>query len=450
MPLHTPTNSPPPRTAATSLLALLLSTFPLWATPAQAENCSGATVLDLIGGDSGTAIEHDYLDAAAGGIGANLRFTIPHSSAVDTIMIIGSDGYSLAHSATGTQTVIDVSTQGDGTPATSVSNVAYEVDTLASGIGGTTCELTATFAPPTCTITSTPNPPTVGINWQIRVDATNVLYNAVDDNFGTLASTASAFPGLIELDGISSVSGTTLLFDPAHQVASFSTMDDGTYTTSITGPGAVGAQCDYSTLPALTFIETDDAGDHTNPQATGSPAERGRSLIAIQGALSLNDSVDIYCIKIPDPSLFYATTSPFDDGSASAGWDTRMFVLSPSGAGLSANDDTPSGGFGSTLMSSSNFPGTTLNSPLLPSGELLLAINAFPDEPQNGAGNLIFDLNAAQALHGPLVPGDPVVNWSSTSTQGAAYTIALGGAEVCDAVPIFSDGFEFGSVVAWQ
>lgn len=132
------------------------------------------------------------------------------------------------------------------------------------------------------------------------------------------------------------------------------------------------------------------------------------------------DTVDTFCIYIPDPAAFSATTV------GGATWDTQLFLFSyaPSGMGVTFNDDST--GLQSTLT------GAFLPGP----GMYAIAISRYDCDPLNAAGAEIWldsPFGVERAPDGPGAPG-PVAGWSA-GTDIASYTIFLTGAFYCEQVP---------------
>jgi hypothetical protein len=245
----------------------------------QPEDCAGATVADTQGAGNGANIQINYLDPMAGGVGGEVTFTMPHSANVDQITITGTDGFNTTIPATGTQTMLTINTQGDGSPAVSSSSVTYSIvyeiefpPMSGTFVAGMACPVTVSWAPTTCTVVCDPQPPVFGNPVAIDVTMTNAVWDAVNSRFGVLTSDAVNWPGDIDLTA-PTVVGNTLTFDDAYTIAAAGANDIGTYSTSSTGPG-VGNTSNCSHLLVLGAPENNIvcATDITSPVMIGGTA----------------------------------------------------------------------------------------------------------------------------------------------------------------------------------
>lgn len=179
---------------------------------------------------------------------------------------------------------------------------------------------------------------------------------------------------------------------------------------------------------AQVWTESDDAPTFPDgePQRTFTPwilEEIGGSLDQAVG-----DRRDAYCIRIVDPAAFVAETTEID-------LDTRLFLFSPEGAPLLANDDAAGGRLGASVLRSTATDGSgfTLDKP----GEYVLVVTGQPDQPRDKADLALFGISgdpyaihAANTLAGsfmkwvPLEPGD----------QSGVYSVILEGVEPCGVV----------------
>ena len=214
------------------------------------EDCTNATIADNLaapfelGENRGGPLGINYLDPQAGGVGGDITFTMPHSANVDQITITSDNGFNTTIPATGTQTMLTINTQGDGSPSTAVSTetytIVYEIEfPAASGnfVAGGSCIEAVTWNPTSCTVACDPNPPVFGNPVAIDVTLSNVVYDAGNTRFAVLTSDATNFGADIDLDTPSSVSGNVLTYDDAYSIGAVGAGDVGNYSTSTTGPG---------------------------------------------------------------------------------------------------------------------------------------------------------------------------------------------------------------------
>jgi hypothetical protein len=201
----------------------------------EALDCAGATAADNQGTASGSSIEINYLDPQAGGVGGDITLTLPHGTTdPDQIRIVPTDG-SGEIVLTGGQigagsSTLDLTTQGNGTPATGAASVSYDIfyavnNPLGGLSEGEPCRVTVTWAAPECTITPDATP-VVGNPLNYDVTLTNVVYDAGNSRFGTVTTPN----GSVDLGAPSSVAGTTLTFTAAVAIASVAAGDVGNYT----------------------------------------------------------------------------------------------------------------------------------------------------------------------------------------------------------------------------
>lgn len=240
----------------------------------QPEDCTSATITDNTfrgpaedRNDRGGPVNIDYLDPMAGGVGGEIVFTMPHSANVDQITITGDDGFNTTIPATGTQTMLTINTQGDGSPATGQSTInytiTYEIEfPTASGtfVGGAPCAIDVNWNPATCTIVFD-TIPVFGGNTNGDVTLTNVTWNGV--RFGNVTG-----PNALNVDLVvpTSVAGTTLTFDDAFTIVSIDNTDVGSYPVTGIGPG-VGNNANCSVFLGL-MCPTSDINCPALPQVT--------------------------------------------------------------------------------------------------------------------------------------------------------------------------------------
>jgi hypothetical protein len=202
-------------------------------------------------------------------------------------------------------------------------------------------------------------------------------------------------------------------------------------------------------LPLVTCIATlvltagaaaedwNEIGDAPESPAEAQPVTGCGAIETITGATStgLDDFVDAYLIRITDVAAFHATTSSAMDPNASASWDTRLFLLTPDGSPVLANDDAPDGsGAQSYLSDPSTYPGSVgpTASPLS-SGLYVLAITGWANDPEDADGSDLFAIGLEYlTLHGPAPGVGAYDHWENGHglVQSGPYTIALAGASV--------------------
>lgn len=134
-------------------------------------------------------------------------------------------------------------------------------------------------------------------------------------------------------------------------------------------------------------------------------------------------TADMYCIQIPDPAAFVATTSnPYTTA------DTQLWLFEMNGVGITFNDDDPAGGLQSRIT------GVFVPGP----GEYLLAISSgYTFDAVNAAGLEIWldtPYGVERAPDGPGAPG-PIAGWIG-SPNLAEYQIDLTGVLFCTGVPV--------------
>jgi hypothetical protein len=145
------------------------------------------------------------------------------------------------------------------------------------------------------------------------------------------------------------------------------------------------------------------------------------SLDSITGAITANDLADLYCIFIPNPAQFSATTV----GTGGTLVDTQLFLFNANGFGVEANDDSV--GPRSTLPASALPP-----APQAP-GIYYLAISDFDQDPVSPGGEIFPDIPFA-GVHGPTGPGggQALTGFNLAILAQGTYTINLTGATFCE------------------
>jgi hypothetical protein len=173
-----------------------------------------------------------------------------------------------------------------------------------------------------------------------------------------------------------------------------------------------------SPVVAGEWTEDGDAPDLPGGQNTVGDG----ALTAIHGSIGTNDA-DMYCVDIPDPAAFSATTC----GGTS--YDTQLCLFDGAGYGVSFDDDDPGGcGLQSTIT------GRFVGAP----GHYLVAISSYDWDPGSAGGDIWADTpyGTERAPDGPGA-GGVITVWSGTSYNSGAYTIYLTGANFCGSgVPV--------------
>ncbi len=237
------------------------------------EDCVGATVSDNTfrspgeREDRGGPVGIDYLDPMAGGVGGDITFTMPHSANVDQITITGDDGFNTTIPATGTQTMLTINTQGDGSPSIGQNTInytiTYEIEfPPASGtfVGGAPCNVAVTWNQASCTIVFDTQP-VFGGNTNGDITLTNVTWDGT--RFGNVTG-----PNALDVDLVvpTSVAANVLTFDDAFTIMNIDNTDVGSYDVTAIGPG-VGNNANCSAFLGL-MCPTSDIDCPGLPQVT--------------------------------------------------------------------------------------------------------------------------------------------------------------------------------------
>jgi hypothetical protein len=171
---------------------------------------------------------------------------------------------------------------------------------------------------------------------------------------------------------------------------------------------------------AQTWNEIGDAGDLPAsaqlPQGTG-------TFNQINGTLLSGGDADMYCIHIPNPGVFVATTC----GGTTA--DTQLWLFDPTGLGVTHDDDDPGGCGLQSSITGAFVPGP---------GDYLLAVSQYNWDPYDAAGNLIWQntpFNFERAPDGPGAPG-PVASWGTSGFATGPYSIIMTGVHFCPSTPV--------------
>ncbi len=157
------------------------------------------------------------------------------------------------------------------------------------------------------------------------------------------------------------------------------------------------------------------------PETAQIPSGSG-SLGGIQGVLETG-TVDMFKIRVCDPTLFSATTV----GQTTL--DTQLFLFNADGLGVAVNDDEVAG---LSLQS------TITNQFVQQEGEYYITVAQYNRDPVDINGALIWQNTPFGSERAPDGPGaaNPVASWINTTGTGG-YVIALTGA--CYPGPVIPD-----------
>lgn len=171
-----------------------------------------------------------------------------------------------------------------------------------------------------------------------------------------------------------------------------------------------------------------DAGDRPgNGQVTTGSGPLSKINGSIEGGMGpfKPDVIDLYLVRICDPSAFVASLLPGEGGSAN--FDTQLWVFQPDGPdnalGLLGNDDADNGVPQSRLTAVSNDgSGFVLQEP----GRYWIGISVSNVDPGNSVGP-IFIQETREEISGPDGPGasDPLEAWQGQFRVGGNYSIDL-------------------------
>lgn len=163
---------------------------------------------------------------------------------------------------------------------------------------------------------------------------------------------------------------------------------------------------------ATSWIEVGDAGQLpiTAQVTTGTG-----SLLDICGKLINKNDVDIFCIRIENVAQFEAT--------ASAPFDTQLFLFTLTGQALSMGDQNAPGNQG------------RITSQFVPAvGDYLIAISRYNNDPVDAVNALIWNntpRNTERAPDGPSTL-DVLANWNNGGNgSGGDYKIDFKGTTFC-------------------
>lgn len=168
-----------------------------------------------------------------------------------------------------------------------------------------------------------------------------------------------------------------------------------------------------------------DAGDLAG---TAQLVSGSGSLTSIVGLFGAND-VDLYIVRVVDPTNFLATTV----GGTSL--DTQIWLFDMAGMGIAHNDDSPSGGLqsrlqGADVFSTGAFAGSTIASMLVAGQNYIVGVSRYNRDPQDSTPAAIFANSPFNGIHSRSGTAGALAGWvGSTSASTAAYTITLAGVE---------------------
>ncbi|MFK8013236.1 MAG: FG-GAP repeat domain-containing protein, partial [Marinicellaceae bacterium] len=179
-----------------------------------------------------------------------------------------------------------------------------------------------------------------------------------------------------------------------------------------------------------TWSEIDDAPSF--PEKISQKTQGEGQLLQLFGQSSNNDFRDSYCIKIVDPENFRVTTDSNIDPTASATFDTRLYLFDIKGKPLLFNDDTVhnTSPFHSTLTGVANDgSGFVLNQP----GEYNLVVSGFAQSPLDSSNNSLFNFNTddSSLINGENPSAGRFAGWDSSTPATGEYILGMQGVEFC-------------------
>jgi hypothetical protein len=188
---------------------------------------------------------------------------------------------------------------------------------------------------------------------------------------------------------------------------------------SLTAAATLFVLCLSASAARADFVWTEVGQAGSLPSTAQVTAGLG-SLTGIKGTILSANEVDMYAIRIIDPTHFSATTV----GTPGTLNGTHLFLFDSSGHGVYANIDATTGAGRSTLPA---------GSPLGPqtAGLYYLAIASFGRDPISAPNNdLIFPDFPFTGVFGPTGPGgaDAISGYAGAGSATGSYTINLTGA----------------------
>jgi hypothetical protein len=209
-----------------------------------------------------------------------------------------------------------------------------------------------------------------------------------------------------------------------------------TFGTGAGGPGVLNINVPP---PAQWDENVHGFGDAGDLPATAQVPTGTNPFTQIGGTFTAPGDADLYLIDICDLANFSATTV----GGPDAGMDTRLYLFTTSGQGVSFNDDVPAGFPGdATLLSRvSNLHVTT-------PGQYYLAVTMYDNAPQTSTPANIWNETPFDTERAPDGPGaaSALASWTGDGFDTGAYLVTLTGAcfattgPVCDGIDFNNDG----------
>jgi hypothetical protein len=173
-----------------------------------------------------------------------------------------------------------------------------------------------------------------------------------------------------------------------------------------------------------SYTEVGDAGSTpAGAQATGLTLSSGVTL-TIFGTISGTNDADVFKLNITIPSFLSFSATTNNATTQGSGLDTQLFLFTPSGAPVYANDDASGVSLQSTLP-----PGSPYLASLSP-GVYYLAVSLSSNNPVNSSNQFVFDPGTTSTdVRGPAGPLSPAT-WSdfnngNTFSQTGAYQITI-------------------------
>jgi hypothetical protein len=209
--------------------------------------------------------------------------------------------------------------------------------------------------------------------------------------------------------------------------------------------------CSAIPIPASqVWTEQADAPSFPDGKAQ---VTRGRGrLTSIVGSTNSGslDYRDAYCLRIVEPSTFFATTDSRRDPAAGSDFDNSLFLFRADGAPVLANVDSPPLALpNSATLTWQADDGS--NFELMQRGEYTLVINGAVEYPFDRDSVALFDIQPEHLSWAMLHAADPAAghfdSWMGTNDSGS-YTVVLNGAEYCqtDLDAAFSNPGQAGKV----
>lgn len=312
-------------------------------------------------------------------------------------------------------TGFDVVSTNAGTQTTGILNVAIAPPTapfpplITSVIANPSPALAGASVLLTAAVTPGGNPVSTGLAARVDLSslggsATQTMYD--DGTHGDVAAGDGTFSysyaisaGALEANYTVAITASDAQARTASRNLAFNVITPAQWEESVSAPGG-------------------DAGDLPN---TAAEVSGSGSLNSIGGNLGAGD-VDMYVIQICEPANFSASLV-----NTHTTFDTQMFLFDTNGTGIVMNDDNALGGGGLQSALTSAFTAS------LPTGNYLLAVASYDNDPFNSLGAAIWEdqpFGAERAPDGLASGGDNVVtSWDANNTNnGGGYRLNLTGA----------------------